>query len=480
MRIETSRYNPTERGSILAYFAIVVVLLTTLASVTAYVAQSMNAAHRRDDMVQALQIAEGGASIACEELNRALTNKTSSMLNNLATLMGYCPNPSLSTAFTNVFQRTMTAPYTNQTVTAQIWMTNTDYPRTAMVIAQAKVQSVTQTAITHVQIKFGYGAAILDDKAGTDSTGVSKGIAQGGNVVINGDKSGPTIVDGGEGWAILANGRANVDTSYATVPDDSISMTNRNSIGQIPDYTDEGSRDQLFQFDRFIAVADLTPGGPSPSGNNHFTNLASFIAAAKNLGTKFFEGVVVVDISRKEMGGLSPTDFPNGINVHGTLFVNFASDVSPSDKIINTAAMNINPADLSGLNPTDPATYPTGFPPVYQDPKKNPVNIDITSKGFPNFEPQDDLPAVMYNIGILDMHGNVNISGVVYTPSFMEIENKQDNQIQYFKGSLIAGDGVYFENTHRSTSIASLDPNALDNLATSHAKGKVVVATFWE
>ena len=43
MRIETSRYNPTERGSILAYFAIVVVLLTTLASVTAYVAQSMNA-----------------------------------------------------------------------------------------------------------------------------------------------------------------------------------------------------------------------------------------------------------------------------------------------------------------------------------------------------------------------------------------------------------------------------------------------------
>src|SRR5438128_2953724 len=174
MRIETSRSVPKERGSILAYFAIVVVLLTTLASVTAYVAQSMNAAHRRDDMVQALQIAEGGASIACEELNRALTNKTSSMLNNLATLMGYCPNPSLSTAYTNVFQRTMTAPYTNQTVTAQIWMTNTAYPRTAMVIAQAKVGSVTQTAITHVQIKFGYGAAILSDDPGTASTGISK------------------------------------------------------------------------------------------------------------------------------------------------------------------------------------------------------------------------------------------------------------------------------------------------------------------
>ena len=34
MRIETSRYVPKERGSILAYFAIVVVVLTTLASVT--------------------------------------------------------------------------------------------------------------------------------------------------------------------------------------------------------------------------------------------------------------------------------------------------------------------------------------------------------------------------------------------------------------------------------------------------------------
>jgi len=49
----------------------------------------------------------------------------------------------------------------------------------------------------------------------------------------------------------------------------------------------------------------------------------------------------------------------------------------------------------------------------------------------------------MYNIGILDIHGNANISGVLYTPSFVEIENKQNGQIQYFNGSIIGGGGIF-------------------------------------
>ena len=44
----------------------------------------------------------------------------------------------------------------------------------------------------------------------------------------------------------------------------------------------------------------------------------------------------------------------------------------------------------------------------------------------------DDLPALMYNVGILDIHGNANICGGVYSPSFMEIENKEDGNLQYF------------------------------------------------
>src|SRR5439155_788707 len=112
----------------------------------------------------------------------------------------------------------------------------------------AKVGDVPRTAITHLKMKFGYGAAIISDNPGTTATGTDKSTAQQGNVSINGDKLGPTIVNGGDGLAILANGRANIDTTYATVPANSVSMTNYNTASQIPDYTTEGSTDQLFDF----------------------------------------------------------------------------------------------------------------------------------------------------------------------------------------------------------------------------------------
>jgi hypothetical protein len=86
----------------------------------------------------------------------------------------------------------------------------------------------------------------------------------------------------------------------------------------------------------------------------------------------------------------------------------------------------------------------------------------------------------MYNVGILDIHGPANICGVVYSPSFMEIENKQDGQIQYFKGTLIGGGGILLENNKRATTIVSYDPNALDLLATSGGKGKSLKVAYRE
>jgi hypothetical protein len=86
----------------------------------------------------------------------------------------------------------------------------------------------------------------------------------------------------------------------------------------------------------------------------------------------------------------------------------------------------------------------------------------------------------MYNIGILDIHGNANICGVVYTPSFMEIENKQSGQIQYFKGSLIGGGGIYVDNNVNAKTVVSYDKAALDLLATSHSKGKKILVAYWE
>src|SRR6185503_13725606 len=183
-----------QQGSILTYLVIAVVLLTTVASVTAYVTQTYRIASRRESMVQALQYAEGGAAIACVDLQNAF-KKTSGTLATNVLAAGYSQNTSLSTAQMNVYQRTISAPFTNQTVTAQIWMANSANPPEARVVAQATVGPISQTAITHLEIKFGFGAAIISDNAGTSSAGVSKSVAQDGNVVIDGNKSGAIGVD---------------------------------------------------------------------------------------------------------------------------------------------------------------------------------------------------------------------------------------------------------------------------------------------
>jgi len=96
-----------------------------------------------------------------------------------------------------------------------------------------------------------------------------------------------------------------------------------------------------------------------------------------------------------------------------------------------------------------------------------------------NFGEKDDLPALMYNIGTLDVHGPANVCGAVYSPSFLEIENKQDGQLQYFKGMLIAGGGIYVENDKSGgISVISYDAKSVDLLATAGSKGKNVQVVY--
>ncbi len=251
---------------------------------------------------------------------------------------------------------------------------------------------------------------------------------------------------------------------------DYISEQSYGTSSEIPDYTDPGSPYQLFDFNRFIAVADAT--------GNHFTDANDFVQAMSTGAV--LEGIVVVDAPKdaKHFPSFDTKTFPYGINIRGTLVVNFTGNWKPSDKIVNEATMNINPADLSAMKPDDPTTYPSGYPPHYTDPSKNPANVDISSAGFQNFTADDDLPALMYNNAILDIHGNANICGVVYGSSFMEIENKHDSQIQYFRGCLIGGGGIYVENGQTATSIVSYDGTAMGNLATLGNRGKRVTATY--
>ena len=463
-------------SAILSVLIMMLIVSGAIAALASYVTQTVRLTDRRRSLTEAVQYTQGGAAVAAADLNRALTNTSAGLFVNLVDKVGYTLRSDLGNSSYKVYQRAITSPFTNQTVTVQIWLTNSTSPSVAAIKSTTIVRDVTQTSTLNVKMSFGFGAAIISDNPGSTAQGVSKSVAQQGNVVINGTTAGPTIVDGGTGLAIWSNGHANIE-NHATVPPASILELGYGTANAIPDYTAPGSTDQLFDFKRFIAVADVT--------KTHYTNLTEFFAAnnaASASANGALEGVIVVDIKKSDskFNALNPTSLPKGINIRGTLIFNFSSEFDDSDKIINTATVNINKADLSGLKPADPTTYTTGYPPTFLDASKKPSNVDISSKGFPNFSPTDDMPAMMYNVGIFDIHGNANICGVVYSPSFMEIENKKDGQIQYFRGSLIGGGGILFENQQTATSICSYDPQSLDLLATSAAKGKRVVATYWE
>jgi len=469
------RNNKREGGSILAYFIVAVALLLTIASVGAYVSQTSKMSRRKQDMVNALQYAESGAALACSQISDAF-NSVSVNSNFLVRLESgaapYTKNTGLSTSTNLVYERSLTSPFTNQTVLVKVKLTNSTAPESVTITASATVGAVTQTAVSQVDMSFGWAAAIISDAPGSTATKADKKAGQAGNVSLTQPAtSGLISVYGG----VLANGRVNTGTvgsgnGKVNIDSSTISMTNYGKATQVPDYTLEGSADQLFDFNRFIACAKAS--------GNYYSNLSSFITAAK---TNVLEGVVCVTVSKTECGGMKLTtaNLPNGIRIRGCLVVNFstASGVCSTDKLVNETKMEINAisaSDFAALSGTSPATFKTGYPPTYTNPAKNPVNVNMAPYGFANFKAEDDLPAIMYNIGIFDIHGPANVCGVVYSPSFMEIENKQTNQKQYFNGCLIGGGGIMVENSKTgSQSIVVYDQNALNRLVTSGNKGKM-------
>ncbi len=463
MNIRTFRAS-RQHGSILGYYIIVLFVLGAIASVASFVVQHVQFSKRRSDRKNALEYAEGAALIACQELNKAYTNSSSFFTNLLANSAGnYVKDTALSSSSQLVYGRSVSAPFSNQTAQVQIWTTNSTSPTKARIVSYASVGSITRTSTVYMAMSFGFGAAIISDSPGSSSSGISKSVAQDGNVVVDGSSKSSTFVNGG----VLANGRVNVN-AYSGVATNSVSQTLYGTSSEIPDYTDESSDDQLFNFNQFIAAARLS--------NNYYSNLTSFIAAGK---ASTLEGIVVVNIVKGATGqptSLDATDFPSGINVRGTLVFYF-SGYAASDKLVNTAAINVNAANLSGLVATNAATYTTGYPPTFSNAAKDPFTLDIIGSypAYENFMPGDDLPALMYNVGILDIHGPANICGVVYSPSFMEIENKGTGTTQYFNGSLITGGGVYIDNGNSgSKTVVTFDPNSIDKLATSGSKGKTV------
>jgi hypothetical protein len=475
-----------EEGSIIAYFILLLIAIAAITSVAAYVTHTATTSKRRNSMVDAYEYATAGAVVACTDLNAAFMKAGSPVTANLQSgSPPYTFNASLSTTNQKVFERTISDVFTNQTVNAQIWLPVTSVPTTAKIVTTAAVRGVSQTTTLNIKLASSFPAAIISVNEGTTDNSNSKGSALQGNVSINGNASGPIVVDGNVGLAVLANGSVNYDTNYINPPPSAYSQTNYGTINQIPDYTDQGNSNTLFDISRFMAVAEQTTNAFSPTRNNHFTNMDTFINAVTtfytNTGASAMEGVVVVDVWDKQ--DLLMQDIPNGINVRGSLIFNFQGGgwTLNGKKFIVTAAVNINAADLSTMVASDPTTYPSGFPAVYLNPAHNPTNINIQPYGYTNFVAIDDLPALVYTVGVVDLHGPLNICGAMYTPSYMEIENKQPNQTQYIKGCVIMGNGIYYENNQRgSTSIISYDNSAVDALATLMGAGKQVRVAYWQ
>jgi hypothetical protein len=242
---------------------------------------------------------------------------------------------------------------------------------------------------------------------------------------------------------------------------------------QLPDYTSIGSSNQLFDFDRFVAAARAGAG-------REFTSVPAFIAAmrAANDAGDPLEGITVLSID-DSVNSIENGDLTRGINILGTLVVRFATGTDPMFKLFIRCECNINAADTSGLVPSDVSTYKTGYDVPWSNEGLRPHNVDISGAGFENFRESDDYPALMFNTGIVDLHDAANISGLIYGPSFIEIENK-GARLQFFNGGVFGGGGVYFEGNGTSgVTVVSFDPNTIDQLATQDAKGQGLRLLNW-
>jgi len=352
---------------------------------------------------------------------------------------------------------------------------------------RARVTGIRARTTRTIEIDFDQRFNLFDDAIASDAIPISDGgtgktLAMNGHIVFD-DKGRPGqfYVAGG----ISANGGVYFDKSDTPLITDTandyfnfageIEADLGGTGAEIPDFTAPGSADQLFDFDRIIALA-------RSGGGREFTTKAAFVDAmnaANALGTPL-EGVTVLSIGPGWGNDkLDVADMPGGVNIRGTLVFNFASGTPANQKIWVTLPFNVNKADLTWMVPTDPNTYTTGYDTPYLDPTKKPSAVDISGLGFENFTEDDDLPALMFNTGIVDQHGASNICGLIYGPSFVELENKA-GQVQYFNGSILGGAGVLVEG-HDSTgyTVIAFDENTIDKLATAAGVGKGLRILSW-
>ena len=339
------------------------------------------------------------------------------------------------------------------------------------------------------------GGAIVSDMAPTGTSGEEKDRAKQGHIVIDGKgRADQQYVFGN----IRANGEVLWQDEGAPVPltdanADSFlgahgGMITQNLLGsddEIPDFTNLGGTEQLFDFERFRAAAVAGAG-------QRFFTMADFASAMNDVNDdnndEKLEGIIVLEID-PALEGSDPKfvgpgsveegehQILKGINITGTLMFKFADGTDPQYKIFITTDLNVNAADLQFVDLALEDSYTSGYPGIYQDVGMMPSAKDI-SPAYENFYVDDDMPAVMFNNGVVDIHGAANVCGVVYGPSFIEIENK-DKKLQYFNGAIYGGGGVYLQGSDLPPGKQAIryDPSTVDRLTTQDDKGAVFTRT---
>ncbi len=325
-----------------------------------------------------------------------------------------------------------------------------------------------------------FDGAITSDAVPTEpACAADKTTARGGHVVF--DDKGRL----GQFWlngSILSNGAVfgtNGEMTEANAKDSitfagSIQSNLAGTVAEIPDYTSVGSQDQLFEFNRFIAAARAGAGA-------EYTDLDDFVSDMRAANAKgvFLEGIRVISIDKTKYK-IDSGDLPGGINIHGTLLFNFEVGTPPMHEFRVLCDVNVNPADLTGFDAGDPETYTSGYGKMWWNENLRAHKFDITPGGFRNFAEDDDMPAIMFNTGIVNQCGSTNICGLIYGPSLVEFENAFGGT-QYYCGAVLGGSGIYIGG-HESTgtTIISFDRATINKLATQSAKGKGVQLIGWK
>ncbi|MEM7201909.1 MAG: hypothetical protein AAF628_16705 [Planctomycetota bacterium] len=314
------------------------------------------------------------------------------------------------------------------------------------------------------------------------------GISVFGNLVANGDiKWFPDVVS--TSYDLDAISALTYLNAFAGTIEPSLGGT----LDELPDYTAMAAPVQLFDFDRFEAAARGGAGRVYDYGDFD-TFLADVAAANQGIGDPL-EGIIVVYIEDATVP-VAPAWHAGGINVKGTLVWRFEPAVLPHRQVEMNCPVSINAANLSGVTWSDPATFATGYPPVFTTTTPKPWEVDISAttvngRGpFANFSANDDFPAIMFDHAVVDLHGPANICGVVYTPSLLEVEFRttaytavdHDGDAladtwamypvggsiglrQYINGAVYAGGGALFRTEVANSHIVlNYDLQTVDNL----------------